>query len=262
MCEILKVNESTYYYKSKTIKTNDDLLAKEIVSIFNENRQVFWTRKIKEILKTKNIIVSRRKIGRIMKEKGLISTYTTKQYRRHNDNVNENIIANVVNRKFDNKEHLEIIVSDLTYVRVGNKWHYICLIVDLFNREFIGYSVGKHKAAELVHIAFSRIKYPLDKIKVFHTDRGSEFKNKTIESILTTFNIQRSLSKKGSPYDNAVAEAAMKVIKTEFIYQETFLTLNELELKLFDYINWYNNVRIHGSLNYQTPINYRKQYSL
>ena len=54
----------------------------------------------------------------------------------------------------------------------------------------------------------------------------------------------------------------MKVIKTEFIYQETFLTLNQLELKLFDYINWYNNVRIHGSLNYQTPINYRKQYSL
>lgn len=97
---------------------------------------------------------------------------------------------------------------------------------------------------------------------MFHTDRGSEFKNKTIESILTTFNIQRSLSKKGSPYDNAVAEAAMKVIKTEFIYQETFLTLNQLELKLFDYINWYNNVRIHGSLNYQTPVNYRKQYSL
>ena len=262
MCKILKVNESTYYYKSKTIKTNDDSLTKEIVSIFNDNRQVFGTRKIKEILKTKNIIVSRRKIGRIMKEKGLISTYTTKQYRRHNDNENEDIITNVVNRDFDNKEHLEIIVSDLTYVRVGNKWHYICLIIDLFNREFIGYSVGKQKSAELVHIAFSRIKYPLDKIKVFHTDRGSEFKNKTIESILTTFNIQRSLSKKGSPYDNAVAEAAMKVIKTEFIYQETFLTLNQLELKLFDYINWYNNVRIHGSLNYQTPINYRKQYSL
>ena len=57
-------------------------------------------------------------------------------------------------------------------------------------------------------------------------------KNKTIESILTTFNIQRSLSKKGSPYDNAVAEAAMKVIKTEFIYQETFLTLNQLRVKI------------------------------
>ena len=92
MCKILKVNESTYYYKSKTIKTNDNLQAKEILSIFNENRQVFGTRKIKEILKTKNIIVSRRKIGRIMKEKGLIRTYTTKQYRRLNDNVNEDLI--------------------------------------------------------------------------------------------------------------------------------------------------------------------------
>lgn len=64
MCKILKVNESTYYYKSKT---NDDSLTKEIVSIFNDNRQVFGTRKIKEILKTKNIVASRRKIGRIMK---------------------------------------------------------------------------------------------------------------------------------------------------------------------------------------------------
>jgi len=92
MCKILKVNGSTYYYKSKTIKTNDNLQAKEILSIFNENRQVFGTRKIIEILKTKNIIVSRRKIGRIIKEKGLIRTYTTKQYRRLNDNVNEDLI--------------------------------------------------------------------------------------------------------------------------------------------------------------------------
>ena len=60
-----------------------------------------------------------------MNEKGLISTYTTKQYRKHNDNVKVDIIPNAFNLKFDNKEHLEIIVSDLTYVRVDNKWHYI-----------------------------------------------------------------------------------------------------------------------------------------
>ncbi len=197
-----------------------------------------------------------------MKQEVLISTYTIKQYKNHSSKVNEDEVINVVNREFENRDHLEVIVSDLTYVRVKDKWHYICLIIDLFNREIMGYAAGKNKTADLVYKAFSRINYPLDKIKIFHTGRGNEFKNKTIEGILETFDIKRSLSAKGNPYDNAVSEAGMKVIKTEFIYQETFISLEELETKLFDYINWYNNIRIHGSLGYQTPIAYRKQLSL
>jgi len=132
----------------------------------------------------------------------------------------------------------------------------------LFNREIIGYSAGKHKTADLVYKAFRKINYPLDKIRIFHTDRGNEFKNKTIENILETFDITRSLSAKGNPYDNAVSEAGMKVIKTEFVYQEKFDSLEVLAMKLFDYINWYNNIRIHGSLNYMTPVSYRKHISL
>jgi transposase InsO family protein len=89
-----------------------------------------------------------------------------------------------------------------------------------------------------------------------------KFKNKTIANILETFDITRSLSAKGNPYDNAVSEAGMKVIKTEFVYQEKFDSLEVLEMKLFDYINWYNNIRIQGSLNYMTPVSYRKQMSL
>ena len=70
--------------------------------------------------------------------------------------------------------------------------------------------------------------------------------------------MQRSLSRKGCPYDNAVAEATFKVIKTEFVWNETFHTLEELKLKLWDYIHWYNHCRIHSSLGYQTPVQYRK----
>ena len=93
---------------------------------------------------------------------------------------------------------------------------------------------------------------------IFHTDRGNEFKNKTIEELLETFDMQRSLSRKGCPYDNAVAEATFKVIKTEFVWNETFHTLEELKLKVWDYIHWYNHCRIHSSLGYQTPVQYRK----
>lgn len=90
-----------------------------------------------------------------------------------------------------------------------------------------------------------------------HTDRGNEFKNKVIDDLITTFEISRSLSKKGCPYDNAVAEATFKVIKTEFAFNKIFESFEQLEYLLFDYVNLYNNHRIHGSLNYLTPVEYR-----
>ena len=130
----------------------------------------------------------------------------------------------------------------------------------MFNREIIGYSAGKKKNAELVNKAFSRINYPLNKINIFHTDRGKEFKNKLIEDLLSTFDITRSLSSKGCPYHNAVAEAGFKIVKTEFAFKKIFNSLEELERELFDYVNLYNNIRIHGSLDYLTPVAYRLKY--
>ena len=88
---------------------------------------------------------------------------------------------------------LEVIVSDLTYVKVPNKWHYICLFVDLFNREIIGMSTGKHKSVDLVLRALSSIKDNLHRVAIFHTDRGKEFDSACIENALTTFGIQQSL---------------------------------------------------------------------
>ncbi|MGG0741571.1 transposase, partial [Niallia taxi] len=95
----------------------------------------------------------------------------------------------------------------------------------------------------------------------FHTDRGSEFKNQLIDQTLAAFQIGRSLSMKGCPYDNAVAEATFKIIKTEFISQIKFDSLEHLTLEFSDYVNWYNKLRIHGTLGYVSPIDY-KQSSL
>ena len=83
-----------------------------------------------------------------------------------------------------------------------------------------------------------------------------------IDNILETFNIERSLSRKGNPYDNAVSEAMNKVLKVEFIYQNKFKTLEELELQLAEYIYWYNNIRIHGSLGYISPAEFRYRENL
>ena len=84
-----------------------------------------------------------------------------------------------------------------------------------------------------------------------------DYDNIKIDNILEAFNIERSLSRKGNPYDNAVSEAMNKILKIEFIYQNKFESLEELELQLAEYIYWYNHIRIHGSLGYISPIKHR-----
>ena len=89
----------------------------------------------------------------------------------------------------------------------------------------------------------------LEKINIFHTDRGNEFKNQLIEETLEAFDITRSLSRKGCPYDNAVAEATFKIIETKLLKNQTFGKMwMPLKLQLADYVNWFNNHRLHSSL--------------
>lgn len=189
------------------------------------------------MLAKEDVIVSRRRIGRIMKQEGLVSNYTIAQFKPHIDRCNESKIANKVNREFNNQLEYNVVVSDLTYVRVGMSWHYICVLIDLFNREIIGYSARRNKDADLVMKTFSKVETNLERIKIFHIDRGNEFKNNIVDETLETFNIQRSLSMKGCPYDNAVAEATYKIIKTEFVKKNVFSSLEELQYELSDYVN-------------------------
>ncbi|WP_342255926.1 IS3 family transposase [Spiroplasma endosymbiont of Poecilobothrus nobilitatus] len=263
ICKILGLSKSTYYYQTnKCINKQVNNYEQEIISAFNKSRKIYGARKIKVILNRKDIILSRRKIRFFMIKNNLVSKYTKLKYHNHKTTVNNDQINNILNRQFNNKKPNEVIVSDLTYVQVGAKWHYICLLIDLFNREIIGYSAGPNKTVELVQQAFHKITRPLNQITLFHTDRGNEFKNKIIDEILITFNIKRSLSNKGCPYDNAVAETTYKTFKTEFIKGKKFKNLTQLKYELFDFVHWYNNIRIHGILNYLSPVTFRKQMSI
>lgn len=265
MCEVLKIPRSTYYreikqQKSIQLKEDDMGLETLIIEIFKTNRKCFGTRRIKTELAKHELTVSRRRIARVMKKNNLVSAYTVASYKPYASKSNEHSIKNNLNRDFNRQQPMEAIVSYLTYVRVAGKCHYVCLFIDLFNREIVGHSVGKQKNAELISKAISTINHDLRNIQMFHTDRGKEFDNQEIEKVLNTFGIQRSLSMKGCPYDNAVAEATFKALKTEFINQSTFMNLGQLEIELFDYINWYNNIRSHGTLSYLTPKEYKDNF--
>ena len=195
MCKLLNISSSSLYYaKNKPAKkynAEEEKLTQHIKEIFKNSRNNYGSRKIKVELKKKGIIASKRRIRRIMKENGFVSTYTVKQYKVHKQTCNNDKIDNKLKRNFNQEERMKVMVSDLTYVNVAGKWNYICLMLDLYNREIVGYAAGKHKDAYLVRKAITTIKYDLNKIEIFHTDRGNEFKNNMIINIsipLSNFN--------------------------------------------------------------------------
>ncbi len=256
MCRKLGVPRSLVYYKKKTRKIDSEL-ENAVIEIFRKSRNNYGSRKIKIELAKRKIIASKRRIRRIMDKYGLVSNYTIKQFKVHKTSCNEEKIKNKVGRKFNNRKQLEVVISDLTYVRVRDRWCYICILIDLFNREIIGYSAGARKDARLVYDAFLSSSVNLSKVQIFHTDRGNEFKNQLIDELIDAFEITRSLSHKGCPYDNAVAEATYKIFKTEFVMNKSFDSLDQLRSELADYVHWFNNFRIHGSLGYLSPVQFK-----
>lgn len=257
MCKCLKIARSTYYYEA-SVKPDESELETEVEKIFHTNQDAYGTRKLKKELQKIGHLVSRRRIGRIMQKLGLVSKYTLAQFRPQKSKCNEDAVKNELNRQFTGQRPYAVVVSDLTYVRVNYKWNYVCILVDLFNREIIGYSAGMRKDANLVYDAFATVKTDLRNIQMFHSDRGSEFKNELIDEVISTFEIKRSLSMKGCPYDNAVAEATFKIFKTEFVAGRNFDSLLHLRRELARYVHWFNNIRIHGSLNYLSPVEFRQ----
>ena len=258
LCKCLNIARSTYYYETKE-SPDESELEKEIEDIFVSNRRAYGSRKIKVELMKHGQQVSKRKICRIMRKLGLESAYTKNKFKAHSSGCCNAPVPNELARQFDNHEQYAAVVSDLTYVRVNYKWHYVYLLLDLYNREIVGCSAGARKDANLVFDAFAGVEASLERIQMFHTDRGSEFNNQLIDGVLDAFGIKRSLSLKGCPYDNAVAESTFKIFKAEFVYGRNFDSLNRLKLELMDYVNWFNNIRIHSSLGYMSPREFKQQ---
>ena len=131
MCKTLKVARSSYYYESHpTQMASEAEFDCLIIDEFYKSRKNYGTRKLKKVLETLGFRVSRRRIARIMKKYNLVSNYTKLQFKKPKQTVNEATDKNILNREFTREIPLEVIITDLTYVRVKQSWHYICLIVD------------------------------------------------------------------------------------------------------------------------------------
>ncbi len=259
-CRILGVPRATYYWMlaHPEAERPRDPITDDVVRAYEEGFREYGAPKIKRMLERRGIVASRRRISRIMRENNLVSGYSRKKYRPHSSKPNEAPLPNLLDRRFDGHAPHTHVVSDLTYVRTGRKWSYVCLLVDLYNREIVGHSVGNRKDSDLVKAAFATVAFPLTDIEVLHTDRGSEFANASIDEMLEAFGIKRSLSKKGCPYDNAVIESANNNLKRGLVHRESFADTERLRQRVNEWVWFYNNRRIHSTLDYMSPVEFRE----
>ena len=261
MCSIFKVSRSGYYAwlqrkPSKNALENKMLIA-EIKKIYKESRRTYGSPRITEEFRSRNILVSRPRVARLMKQEKIRSK-TKKKYVITTDSKHSFSIApNLVDRNFTIQTPGKVWVSDMTYVKTTQGWLYLTVVIDLFDRKVIGWSLSilldaLHTSIPAINMALrNRMKDPQ---LIFHSDRGVQYACDAFKQILRKENIRQSMSRKGNCWDNAVAESFFKSIKVECIYQSQIKSIREMKKEIFWYIEiWYNRMRKHSTLNYATP---------
>jgi len=264
MCKVLKVNRSAYYHwinnGSIVIKV-DKRLNDLIKNIFYQYREVYGTRRIKKVLVQEyGVIVSTRKIAKSMKEVGL----TVKMRRKYrvtttDSNHHYTISPNRLQRNFKTNIDNAVYVGDITYIRTQQGWLYLAVVIDLYSRKVVGWSMDDNMETQLVNNA---LQMALDNRKpppklIWHTDRGSQYASDAHRELISKYNIIQSMSRKGDCWDNAVSESFFHSLKSELVHHERFKTRAEANQAIFEYIEvFYNRQRLHSSNNYMSPVNY------
>ena len=171
---------------------------------------------------------------------------------------------NVLNREFDAKHPNHSWVTDITYIRTHEGWLYLAVVVDLFSRKIIGWSmqnmITKELAIDALLMAVWRRK-PLNKVLI-HSDQGSQYTSYDWHSFLTANNLEASMSRRGNCHDNAVAESFFQLLKRERIKRKVYLTRDLARQDIFDYIEmFYNAKRRHGWNNQLSPVEFEKRFN-
>lgn len=264
---MLRVNRSTYYKHfasrpSARAQENRALLA-NIITIYSQSSKRLGAHKIRQRLLIE--FASRVSIGRIyrlMRSVELPKMSTIKP-RIHKTASTERCYTNVLKKQFSTTAPNIVWVSDITYVKVGSGFCYICVIIDLFARKVISYKCSRKIDTQLVidtleNAHFAR-QYPSGVL--FHSDRGVQYTAKAFRQLLERLNFVQSFSAKAHPYDNAVAESFFKYLKLEELNRRSFSSLNELNLSLFEYIEgFYNSRRPHSANSFLSPLEKERLY--
>jgi len=271
MCECFAISRSSYYdwlsRKPSNRSLENEELTIKISEIYTISKCRYGSPKITRVLRDKGIKVSRPRVARIMKSRGWKSIIR-KRYRVSTTDSNHGYSPsqNLLNRSFHVSYPGKVWISDITYIRVKNKWLYLTIVMDLYDRKIIGWSLSSTMTTEdTINKAWKMAltnRSP-EKGMIFHSDRGIQYASNSFRKLLHKHKITQSMSRKGNCWDNAVAESFFKILKSECVNHQTFSSSLCAKKEIFYFIEvWYNKQRIHSHLNYQTPNDFGENIKL
>ena len=228
MCRFMGVSRSAYYAwleRPQTAIEKDDAELIEIIKTeFQKGRKNYGTRRLKKALMVLDRHVSRRRIGRLMGAAGLACKTKRKFKATTNSNHKLPIAPNLLDRQFTVQRPNQTYVGDITYIYTLEGWLYLAVVIDLYSRQVVGWSMAEHMRAKLVNDALLMAIWQRKPGKglLWHTDRGSQYASDSHRALLKEHGITQSMSRKGNCWDNAVSESFFHTLKTELVMCQHF----------------------------------------
>ncbi|MBE7015155.1 MAG: IS3 family transposase [Ruminococcaceae bacterium] len=260
LCDALNVPKGSYYNHIFRNKNGNTLAAQRIKEltpvveeIYNESKQIFGAGKITAIMNDRGYKTTEKTVAKIMHANGWFSIKSSsKTIYLQNKERKENILK----QQFKPGSPNEVWVSDVTYFVLNGKRYFICVVLDLYARKIISYTISKRNSTWLTKTCLINAyeeRDPDTSKLLFHTDQGRNYTAKAFRDCLISFGIQQSFSRKGVPYDNSVCESFFKSLKQEELYRTNYRSEKHLRKSLGEYIIFYNERRPHSYLRNRTP---------
>lgn len=260
-CRVLTVSRSGYYaWRQRPVSLRQQrqkTLAVQIRAVHAQNRKVYGSPRVYQVLKAQGEKVCENTVAKVMKQQQIRAQTKRKFVPRTTDSRHlQPVAANVLDRQFTAARPNEKWVTDITYIATGEGWLYLAGVLDLCSRKLVGWSMADHMKTDLVkdalQMALTR-RQPGAGL-LHHSDQGIQYASDDYQQLLRGHQMQGSMSVKGDCYDNAVAESFWATLKGELVHGQRYATRAQARASIFEYIEvFYNRQRLHSSLGYLSP---------
>ena len=269
LCRALRLERSGYYAwlkrpKSKRTQRNEELIA-TLKQLWMESGCVYGYRKLHDDLQEMGIDCSPNKVARLCQQAGIRAQIGYKRRKGHYGGRPTVVADNHLERQFEVSRPNKVWVTDITYIRTYEGWLYLAVVIDLYSRQVVGWSMNQRMATGLVLDALLMAVWrrkPAQQVLV-HSDQGSQYTSGEWQSFLDANNLKSSMSRRGNCHDNAVAESFFQLLKRERIRRKIYKTRREAKEDIFNYIEmFYNSTRKHGTNGLLSPRQYEDQFKM
>lgn len=267
MCDALQVSRSGYYAwlrrpQSKRSEENVRLV-EQIKDIHQQSRQTYGSPRVHNELKDQGVVCSENKVARLMRQHGIAVEKKRKFIRTTDSNHSLPVSPNRLDQCFEVDRADAVWTADITYIWTQQGWLYLAIVLDLFSRRIVGWSMAPSLEHTLVVDALQMAiaaRNPTEGL-IHHSDRGSQYASYDYQKMLQQKGIAGSMSRKGNCYDNAPTESWFATLKRELVHRTSYTTHAEARQDIFEYIEvWYNRQRKHSSIGYKSPVAYEEQW--